>query len=234
VKEIGGDTQVRWMDVDREGTIERVPVGGVFVFIGFKPVGRHLFAEHIDHEENGYLLTDQYMRTNIPGVYACGDTRAQLAKQITTAVGDATTAVLHAERYIEELKHMRRSFPEATSEVLEREVERMTLKRYLAGQTIMREGDPADSFMILTRGAASVRQNGPNGEREISALAPGDYFGEIALIDDGARSATVTADSELRCYGLTSWEFRPLVESNASIAWKLMETMAKRLRAAQT
>ena len=45
------------------------------------------------------------MRTSIPGVYAAGDTRAQFARQITTAVGDATTAVLHAERYIEDLKH---------------------------------------------------------------------------------------------------------------------------------
>src|SRR5437879_757642 len=164
VKEIGGDSQVRWIDVDRDGAVERIPVGGVFVFVGFKPVGRHLFDEHVDHDENGYLLTDQYMRTNIPGVYACGDTRAQLAKQITTAVGDATTAVLHAERYIEELKHVRRSFPEVPSETLEREVERMKLRRFLAGQTIIREGDPADSFFILTRGAASVRRNGPDGE----------------------------------------------------------------------
>src|SRR5438093_6157687 len=83
----------------------------VFVFIGFKPVGRYLFKEHIEHDKNGYLITDQYMRTSIPGVYAAGDTRAQLAKQITTAVGDATTAVLHAERYIEELKDLERAFP---------------------------------------------------------------------------------------------------------------------------
>jgi len=229
VKEIGGDTQVRWMDLDREGTIERVPVGGVFVFIGFKPVGRHLFAEHIDHDENGYLLTDQYMRTNIPGVYACGDTRAQLAKQITTAVGDATTAVLHAERYIEELKHMRRSFPEATSEVLEREVERMTLKRYLAGQTIMREGDPADSFMILTRGAASVRQNGPNGEREISALAPGDYFGEIGLLSGTVRNATVRATAPTEVLELDAAGFRDLVESSTETKERLQTSMEQRL-----
>jgi hypothetical protein len=229
VKEIGGDTQVRWMDLDREGTIERVPVGGVFVFIGFKPVGRHLFAEHIDHDENGYLLTDQYMRTNIPGVYACGDTRAQLAKQITTAVGDATTAVLHAERYIEELKHMRRSFPEATSEVLEREVERMTLKRYLAGQTIMREGDPADSFMILTRGAASVRQNGPNGEREISALAPGDYFGEIGLLSGTVRNATVRATAPTEVLELDAASFRDLVESSTETKERLQTSMEQRL-----
>jgi len=83
---------------------------------------------------------------------------------------------------------------------------------------------------VIESGEASVSVHG--GERD--KLGPGDYFGEIALIDEGARSATVTADSELRCYGLTSWEFRPLVEGNASIAWKLLETMAKRLRAAQS
>ena len=57
--------------------------------------------------------------------------------------------------------------------------------------------------------------------------------GEIALIDDGLRTASVTADSALRVFGLTSWEFRPIVESNASIAWKLLKTMAARLREAE-
>lgn len=113
VREIGGDQAgVKWIDVEKDGgTPERIPVEGVFVFIGFKPVGRFLFKDHIEHDANGYLITDQFMRTNIPGVYAAGDTRAQLAKQITTAVGDATTAVLHAERYIEELKHAERALP---------------------------------------------------------------------------------------------------------------------------
>jgi CRP-like cAMP-binding protein len=82
---------------------------------------------------------------------------------------------------------------------------------------------------VIESGEAAVSVRGD----ERRSLGPGDYFGEIALIDDGARSATVTAVSDLRCYGLTSWEFRPLVESNASIAWKLLETMAQRLRAAQ-
>jgi CRP-like cAMP-binding protein len=58
------------------------------------------------------------------------------------------------------------------------------------------------------------------------------YFGEIALIDGGPRSATVTAATELVCYGLTFWEFRPLVERNSAIAWKLLQALAKRLRAA--
>jgi thioredoxin reductase (NADPH) len=229
VKEIGGDTQVRWIDVDRGGAVERIPVGGVFVFVGFKPVGRHLFDEHVDHDENGYLLTDQYMRTNIPGVYACGDTRAQLAKQITTAVGDATTAVLHAERYIEELKHLRRSFPEVPSETLEREVERMKLRRFLAGQTIIREGDPAESFFILTRGAASVRQNGPDGEREISTLKAGDFFGEIGLLSGTARNATVRATAPTEVLELDAAGFRELVESSQATKELMQSSMEQRL-----
>jgi thioredoxin reductase (NADPH) len=105
VRRIGGEGQVEWLDYERDGKIERLPLQGVFVFIGFQPLGKRLFPDHIEHDKNGYLITDQYMRTSIPGVYAVGDTRAQLAKQLTTAAGDATTAALHAERYVEELKH---------------------------------------------------------------------------------------------------------------------------------
>jgi len=195
----------------------------------FKPIGRHLFDEHIDHDENGYLLTAQYMRTNIPGVYACGDTRAQLAKQVTTAVGDATTAVLHAERYIEELKHMRRSFPDVPSETLEREVERMKLRRFLAGQTIIREGDPASSFFILTRGAASVRQNGPNGEREISTIKPGDFFGEIGLLTGTPRNATVRATAPSEALELDADGFKDLVESSQLTKDRVQASVEERL-----
>ena len=99
-----------------------------------------------------------------------------------------------------------------------------------AGSTVADEGRAGAGFFVIESGEASVSVRGA----ERAKLGPGDYFGEIALIDDGARSATVTADSELRCYGLTSWEFRPLVEGNAAIAWKLLETLAKRLRAAQS
>ena len=105
VRRIGGDGQVQFIEVERGGLTKRVPVQGVFVFIGFRPLGRSLFTEHIEHDKEGYLVTDQLMRSSIPGVYVAGDTRAQLARQITTAVGDATTAVLQAERYIEDLKH---------------------------------------------------------------------------------------------------------------------------------
>jgi CRP-like cAMP-binding protein len=113
-----------------------------------------------------------------------------------------------------DLKRLARSFRERTFE---------------SGSTVAAEGKTGAGFFVIDSGEAAVTVRG----EERAKLGPGDYFGEIALIDDGARSATITADSDLHCYGLTSWEFRPLVESNASIAWKLLETIAQRLRAAQ-
>ena len=105
----------------------------------------------------------------------------------------------------------------------------MKERTFNAGQTIASEGQTGIGFFVIAEGSAKVTQ----GDQERGTLGPGDYFGEIALIDDGMRTASVTADSDLKVYGLTSWEFRPIVESNASIAWKLLKTMATRLRAAE-
>jgi CRP-like cAMP-binding protein len=82
---------------------------------------------------------------------------------------------------------------------------------------------------VISAGEATVSVRG----KQLAPLGPGDYFGEIALIDEGARLATITASGELVCYGLTLWDFRPLVQQNAAIGWKLLQAMAKRLRDAQ-
>jgi pyruvate,water dikinase len=102
-------------------------------------------------------------------------------------------------------------------------------RRFADGETITKEGAGAAAFFVIESGEATVSIGG----RERATLKQGDYFGEIALIDEGARSATITANGELVCYGLTYWEFRPLVQQNATIAWNLLQTLAKRLRTAQ-
>ena len=102
-------------------------------------------------------------------------------------------------------------------------------RRFPAGATVAAEGQSGAGFFIITAGTANVTVGGD----ERGKLGPGDYFGEIALIDEGARSATITSETDMTCYGLTPWEFRPIVESNSHIAWKLLQALAKKLRAAE-
>jgi len=78
-------------------------VGGVFIFIGFTP-NTGLVEGHVRHDAGGYLLTDERMMTSIPGLFAAGGVRSQLTRQITTAVGDATTAAIAVEKYLASLK----------------------------------------------------------------------------------------------------------------------------------
>jgi pyruvate,water dikinase len=106
---------------------------------------------------------------------------------------------------------------------------RFKARRFEAGETVIREGSGGAAFYLIDSGEARVTIRG----EEVASLGPGDHFGEIALIDEGERLATVTATTELVCHGITYWEFRPLVEENGSIAWKLLQSMAKMLRDAQ-
>ena len=101
-------------------------------------------------------------------------------------------------------------------------------RRFANGETVIMEGSGGAAFFIIDSGQAKVSSKGV----ELATLGPGDYFGEVALIDGGPRSATVTAATDLVCYGLTFWEFRPLVERNGTIGWKLLQALAKQLRAA--
>jgi thioredoxin reductase (NADPH) len=85
---------------------------GAFVFIGFQP-NTGLIKQHVTHDASGYLITDDRMMTSIPGLFAAGDVRAQLTRQITTAVGDATTAAIAVEKFLAE----RRSRTQAPAKV---------------------------------------------------------------------------------------------------------------------
>ena len=99
-----------------------------------------------------------------------------------------------------------------------------------AGSTVTSEGATGTGFFVIAEGTASVTVGG----EERARLGPGDYFGEIALIDQDVRSASILAETDLRCYGLTPWEFRPFVEEHPEVAWTLLRTLAQRLRAAQS
>ena len=103
VKEIVGGEKVQTVRYEQHGETKQLEVGGVFIFIGFVPNSK-LFKVHVDHDEGGYIVTDRNMQTSIEGVWAVGDVRAQLTKQIATAVGDGTTAAVAASLYITALK----------------------------------------------------------------------------------------------------------------------------------
>lgn len=107
--------------------------------------------------------------------------------------------------------------------------ESMKERHFRAGHVIAKEGSHGVGFFVIAEGNAQVTVAG----QPVGRLGPGDYFGEIALIADSDRTATVTAEAELACYGMTSWEFRPLVEENAEIAWKLLQAVARKVRDAE-
>jgi thioredoxin reductase (NADPH) len=103
VKEIAGDEKVRSIRYDQGGAAHELPVGGVFIFVGFVP-NSGLFKVHVDHDAAGYILTGRDLQTSVEGIWAVGDVRAQLTKQIATAVGDGTTAAVAASNYVTALK----------------------------------------------------------------------------------------------------------------------------------
>lgn len=120
-------------------------------------------------------------------------------------------------------------FAELADQDLE-QVARVFKKRQFApGETVTKEGAGGAAFFLIESGEAEVTVRG----RTRPPLTAGAHFGEVALIDGQQRSATIVASSELVCYGLTYWDFQPLVQENAAIAWGLLQAMAKLLRAAQ-
>jgi thioredoxin reductase (NADPH) len=97
----GNDRGVQHLALEHTQSGERstLPVTGAFVFIGFTP-NTGLIKHHVEHDAAGYLITNDRMETSIPGLFAAGDLRVQLTRQVTTAVGDATTAAIAVEKYL--------------------------------------------------------------------------------------------------------------------------------------
>ena len=101
----------------------------------------------------------------------------------------------------------------------------MRERRFSAGDTVTQEGAAGVGFFVVEEGQADVTVDGQSR----GTIGPGDYFGEIALLTGSDRTATITAKTDMLCHGLTAWDFRPLVESNSGLAWKLLTAMAAKL-----
>jgi CRP/FNR family cyclic AMP-dependent transcriptional regulator len=103
-------------------------------------------------------------------------------------------------------------------------------RHFAAGETVVKEGADGAAFFLISSGEATVSVAGSERAR----LGPGDHFGEISLIDEQVRSATIVATTDLVCYGLTFWEFQPLVVENGAIGWKLLQSLVGKLRSAES
>ncbi len=101
----------------------------------------------------------------------------------------------------------------------------MRERRFSAGATVTEEGAGGAGFFVVEEGQAEVLVEGETR----GTIGAGDYFGEIALLTGSDRTATIKATSDMICWGMTPWDFRPLVESNSAIAWKLLTAMADKL-----
>ncbi len=103
-------------------------------------------------------------------------------------------------------------------------------REFAAGQSMATEGEGGLNFFVVESGTVEVSIGG----EVVATLGPGASFGEVALVDKSARSATVTASTPVRAYGLPVWSFRSFAEARPAVLWKLLELLAERLRAAES
>ena len=95
-------------------------------------------------------------------------------------------------------------------------------------QVIVTQGTPGQAFYMITAGRVEILRDGVS----LGAFGPGDFFGEMSLLDQAPRSATIRAIDQVSCLMLSSWDFRALLERHPSIAIKLLEVLSRRLRVA--
>ena len=101
----------------------------------------------------------------------------------------------------------------------------MRRRAFAPGEHIVSEGEGGIGFFFVESGSVEVTQD---GERR-AMLGTGDHFGEIALLAGAERTATVSAETDVVCWGMPAWNFRPLVREQPSVTVKLLERMARQL-----
>jgi len=102
-------------------------------------------------------------------------------------------------------------------------------RAYDRGAPVVSRGSSGTGFFVVAEGKATVSAGG----RELGRLGRYDYFGEVSLIDGGRRSADITAETNMRCWGISKREFEAFVKAHPEVAWTLLEGLATRLRAAE-
>jgi CRP/FNR family transcriptional regulator, cyclic AMP receptor protein len=102
----------------------------------------------------------------------------------------------------------------------------LVARSFPAGTVVIEQGKPGVGFFVIASGSAVVKVGG----RTVgSHLGPGDHFGEIALIDEGLRAGEVSAETDLECYALAAWQFRPFVRDHPDVAWALLQSLVHRI-----
>ena len=104
-------------------------------------------------------------------------------------------------------------------------------RQFRPGVTVVEEGTMSGvGFFIVAEGEASISVDG----REVARIGPGHHFGELALINEDARTASVTSVTRLRCHVIAFWDFRKFARDNPDVAWRLLQHVAALLVAERT
>ena len=130
---------------------------------------------------------------------------------MASTVDDLKQVPLFRDLSRRQLKQLGRSFRE---------------RRFKPGTSLVRQGEMSGvDFFVIVEGEASVAVDG----KEVGNLGPGDHFGELGLIAEQVRTATVTAATPLSCLAMASWDFRRFVKSNPDVGWKLLQYIVRAL-----
>lgn len=127
--------------------------------------------------------------------------------------------------YVEYLKKVP-IFDKLPAKELESIARSLKERVYEPGTAIVKEGDPGVGFFLITKGRVEVSHR----DHRIRDLGPGEYFGEMALMEERPRSATVTAKERTTCLQLVRWDFRALLKENPDLAVRMLEVVVQRLR----